>query len=182
MTVYSQVALAAGDPDTFRQLRELTGKVDKAKPSPDDVAALSAFLHLHPDFWRVCGDLAEQASLNLIADMNAPQSMKLSMRAGLSAMADELARPGDGGVEGLIIRQIVGAWLRLSHIEYTYNHALNAGNQTLAQADFWERRLSAAQRRYLRAVETLARVRRLQLPAVQVNIAEQQVNQVNTRG
>ena len=56
------------------------------------------------------------------------------------------------------------------------------GNTTIVQADFWERRLSAAQRRFLRATETLARVRRLQLPAVQVNIAERQLNQVTTRG
>lgn len=96
-------------------------------------------------------------------------------------MADELAQPDDGPLESLIIRQIVGAWVRLAYTEYAYNGALVAGNQTLAQADFWERRLTAAERRYLRSCETLARVRRLGVPAVQVNIAERQLNQV-TRG
>ena len=39
-----------------------------------------------------------------------------------------------------------------------------------------DRKLSAAQRRYLRACETLARVRKLRLPTLQVNIGEKQVN------
>lgn len=178
----SQIDIAAKNPAGFKELRELTRKVDKAKPDSADVAALGALLYRQPELWRICGDLAEQAALRLIEELNAPQSMKRSMQSGLVAMADELARPEDGPLESLIIRQIVGAWVRLAYTEYSYNGTLVAGNQTLAQADFWERRMTAAERRYLRACETLARVRRLQLPAVQVNIAEQQVNQVNTRG
>lgn len=177
----SQIDNAAKNPAGFKELRELARKVDKAKPAPDDVAALGALLYRHPELWRMCGDLAEQAALRLIEEINAPRSMKRSMQSGLAAMADELAQPDDGPLESLIIRQIVGAWVRLAYTEYAYNGALVAGNQTLAQADFWERRLTAAERRYLRSCETLARVRRLGVPAVQVNIAERQLNQV-TRG
>ena len=42
------------------------------------------------------------------------------------------------------------------------------------------RRNSTAQRLYLRAIETLTRVRRLSLPMLQVNITEKQ--QVNVDG
>ena len=38
-----------------------------------------------------------------------------------------------------------------------------------------QRRLDAAQRRYLHAIRTLAQVRRLLGPSVQVNIAEKQL-------
>ena len=42
---------------------------------------------------------------------------------------------------------------------------------------YWDRRLNSAQQRYLRAVETLARVRRLAMVTpLQVNIGGQQVN------
>jgi hypothetical protein len=46
------------------------------------------------------------------------------------------------------------------------------------QADFLEKRLNYAQRRFTRAIETLARVRKVtrQTLALQVNIAGQQVN------
>ena len=148
----NQITIAAENPAAFKELRELAGKVDKAKPDPADVAALGALLYRQPELWRMCGDLAEQAALRLIEELNAPRSMKRSMQSGLVAMADELARPDDGPLESLIIRQIVGAWVRLAYTEYAYNGALVAGNQTLKQADFWERRLTAAERRYLRAV------------------------------
>jgi len=46
----------------------------------------------------------------------------------------------------------------------------------LESGHFWDRRLSAAQRRHLRACETLARIRRMGIAALQVNIARQQVN------
>ena len=44
------------------------------------------------------------------------------------------------------------------------------------EAQFYQRRLSLAQSRYLSAIRTLAQVRRLQVPAVQVNIAREQLN------
>lgn len=160
------------------ELRSLVGAVDQAKPDAGAVGALRRFLADNPDLWRNVGDLAEQANLNMIELMSAPTAMKESLKFGLSAMAANLTQPGDGELERLIIRQIVGSWLRLSYVEYVVGHNTVEGNFTLNQADFWERRQSAAQRRYLRAIETLARVRRLRLPAVQVNIAEKQVNQV----
>jgi hypothetical protein len=49
---------------------------------------------------------------------------------------------------------------------------------TCERGAYWERRLTAAQGRYLRACESLARVRRLSRPGapLQVNIGGQQVN------
>lgn len=163
---------------TAQELRALVDKVDKRKPAAADMTALREFLKTHPTVWRITGDLAEQANLIMIEDMTAPAAMKESLKFGLVRMETELRQPGDGELERLIIRQIVGCWLRLSYVEYVYNRNTVSG-LNMRQGDHWERRLSSAQRRYLRAVESLARVRRLKLPAVQVNIAEQQVNQVN---
>jgi hypothetical protein len=93
-------------------------------------------------------------------------------------MRIDLTRPDDGALEYLLIQQVALCWLKLAYTEWQHKHYLTNGNTTIVQANFWEHRLSSAQRRFLRAVETLARVRRLQLPAVQVNIGAQQVNQV----
>jgi hypothetical protein len=46
----------------------------------------------------------------------------------------------------------------------------------LQQGEYWQQAQERAQRRYLAAIRTLAQVRRLLTPAVQVNIAEQQLN------
>lgn len=49
-------------------------------------------------------------------------------------------------------------WMGLNDCEL--NYTANAG-QGREIAGFWEKKLTASQRRYLRAVETLARVRKL---------------------
>ena len=68
-------------------------------------------------------------------------------------------------------------------MDYHFTEMMNK-DITLTMGKYWEGRLSAAQRRHLRAVETLARVRRLlsRIPAVQVNIATQGGQQVNVAG
>lgn len=161
------------------ELRALVDRVDRQKPDPADVKALRVYIDEHPGTWRKAGDLAEQANLRMIEVMQAPKAMKVALTAGLAELAADLEQPGDGALERLIIRQIVGCWLRLSYVEYMVNINTVEGNFNMTQGTYWDKRLSAAGRGYLRAIETLARVRRLRLPAVQVNIGAQQVNQVN---
>jgi hypothetical protein len=72
-------------------------------------------------------------------------------------------------------------WLRLQHIELAYTQAMDSAI-TCERGAHWERRLTAAQGRYLRACESLARVRRLSRPApLQVNIGAQQMNVAGDR-
>ena len=52
---------------------------------------------------------------------------------------------------------------------------------TIAQADFYRRRVDSAHRRYLSSLRTLATVRRLGVGSVQINVAEQ-IQQVNVPG
>ena len=56
------------------------------------------------------------------------------------------------------------------------------GGMTLAQSEHAQRRMDRAHRRFLSTLKTLAAVRRLALPAVQINLARQQVNQLNAGG
>ena len=88
-------------------------------------------------------------------------------------MGWEVAPP----LERLLIEHVALCWLRVQCVEQRYAQIM-AKSITLEQGRYWESRLSASQRRYLRATETLARVRKLRLPPVQVNIGEKQVNVV----
>lgn len=76
-------------------------------------------------------------------------------------------------LERLLIDEVVMTWLHLRKIQYSY-HKTTAGQHRFKEGRYWESRLSAAQRRHLRAVESLARVRKMQ--PLQINIAQQQVN------
>lgn len=95
-----------------------------------------------------------------------------AMQKALQVQCD--LRRKDLGIEGaphhekMLIHEIVLTWLHLKWCEY------QLARVTGRQLEFWDGRTSAAQRRHLRAIESLARVRKLNLSLVQVNIGQQE--------
>ena len=75
----------------------------------------------------------------------------------------------------LLVDQIVVCWLQVNQAERTCVGFYKDGG-SMVEAEFHQRRLDRAQRCYLMAIKTLAQVRRLLAPTVQVNIAEKQLN------
>ena len=68
--------------------------------------------------------------------------------------------------------------LRLAVMEIRYSCVM-AANNTLAQVEHTERRLTETQKRFDRACESLARVRKLSRPSVQINVATEGGRQLN---
>jgi len=86
-------------------------------------------------------------------------------------------------LERLLIDEVVLTWLDKHRIDMHYGQQVESGSITLDALEQWEKVLSSKQARYLRAIETLARVRRLlKLPTVQVNVALEGGQQVNMQG
>lgn len=81
-------------------------------------------------------------------------------------------------LERLLVERIVVCWLLANQLDLA---DACAGSRSLTLAEFDGKRADRAHRRFLAAVKTLAEVRRLAAPTVQVNIAERQLN-VTTRG
>jgi hypothetical protein len=106
----------------------------------------------------------------------APQpGLHIAVRRQAEQMARELGAEQASPLERLLIDQVVIAWLRWQSVEWTYQRNFEQ-SITLTKAFYLEKRLTAAHRRYLQAIESLARVRRLLARApVQINIAQQQV-------
>jgi hypothetical protein len=89
---------------------------------------------------------------------------------------NELGYKGSPILERLLIEQVMIAWLDLDIVQVKYA-AATGSSHTHDSGAYWDRRLNSAQHRYLRAVESLARVRKLALVApLQVNIGGQQIN------
>lgn len=101
------------------------------------------------------------------------------MRAELERIRASLRLPDDGALEELLISQVVLCWLNLLTAERRRTERWSGGISN-ESADFWDRHVARLRTDYLRAIRTLASVRRILFPVVQVNIAEQQVNQVHT--
>ena len=160
-----------------KEFFQLVKKTNKKNPAKEDVVALRECLENHPELWREVGDLASLAALRLIEEVCSTPAMKESMLAGRKALKEVLGYRFSNSLVQLLIEHVVLCWLRLNWIEYQYTN-VTSHSITLTMAQHWEKRLSAAQHRYLRACESLARVRKLarNTPALQVNIGEKQVN------
>jgi uncharacterized membrane protein len=160
------------------EVRELLQAVNVAKPTREALAAYRTWLAENPTAWRKAGDLAEMAEGGILSSVNAPAIVTEGARVGAAAIRTDLGYDTAPMLERLLIEQIALCWMRHNLLEYHYTaKVMSSATYVTETGDYWERRLTFSQRRYIRAVEALARVRRLaHKTPLQVNIAGQQVN------
>jgi hypothetical protein len=152
-------------------------KTNTDNPAEEEVTALREYLSRHPSLWKHIGNLAENAARNLINSVQGTPALKEALKVGYEQMRLDLGWEEATALERLLIEQVVLSWMRLYLVEH-HHTAVMKEQLTLQQGQYWEGRLNAAQRRFLRACASLARIRKMDLPALQINFAEQQVNQV----
>jgi hypothetical protein len=126
-----------------------------------------------PGLALIYGDLPHMACNMGLGKFDTLPVVHDSVKVRLIELRKELSGPSPSSLETLLIEAVV-----LSYQDH-FTFALMYGQKTdksytLSEMEQWERILSSKESRYLRAVEALARVRRLlKLPAVQVNIGQQ---------
>jgi hypothetical protein len=76
-------------------------------------------------------------------------------------------------VERLLVERVVACWLQVQEADI---RTAQTRDLSLRWADFYQKRMDRAHCRYLPAIKTLATVRRLAVPVLQVNIAKKQFN------
>jgi hypothetical protein len=110
------------------------------------------------------------------------QQTKDSLRQEILSLASDLAGPAPSPVEQSLATTAALAWftLRLFEVRYPGSPA-SEGGLSIKLAEFQQRRIDRAHRRYLATLKTLATVRKLDLPTVQINLARQQVNLAGPR-
>lgn len=133
-------------------------KVNTNTPSRADMAAFQSLIAEKPRVYTEIGAACLDARQMYLNTMNAIQRESIKLR--LAEIERELSDPGDGAMEKLLVNHVVLCWLRLTMIEREYTHFMDQ-SITLTLGAYWEKRLSAAQKRFTRATENLARVRRL---------------------
>lgn len=164
---------------TPNEIVDLFHRVDADKPSQEAINDLRNLLSKHPELWKVGGDMAALAVDKVIRDIESQRSVRESIKAGFEAIQKDLGGMQATPLEKLLIENVVVCWLRMYTAELQFSNGMR-GSVTLSQGMYWERRLSMTQDRYLKAVEALARVRRLlKVVPVQVNIATNGGQQVN---
>ena len=157
---------------TEENLCEMMAKVTKG-----DAAARSAFrtyIVSNPAFMK-SNDLASHAErvlLEKITGGDQPNAETI-FEERQKLMRRELVGEGATPLEGILIKRISVCWLQAYHADTVFLNTLSNGLSGTESAQKYQDR---AHKRLLSAVKALAQVRRLQIPAVQVNIGEKQIN------
>ena len=102
----------------------------------------------------------------------------------LCNFAAELAGPSPSPVERVLAETAATSWFAFRMHEAQYaGGATSEEGMSLAQSEHAQRRMDRAHRRFLSTLKTLAAVRRLAVPALQINVAHrQQIAQLNAGG
>ena len=163
--------------DDLSAFLDLVARVDRDRPALRDLLDLEKTLAAHPGLWRLLADLASRAIDSMIGQLNPSVAQRVSLRRGADELLTSLAGPGASPLESALAEQIAVCWVRLRIFESALSDA--TADLDPVTLRFWEERVAAAQRRYLAACESLARIRRLALRTpqlFQINVAGQQIN------
>lgn len=156
----------------------LLDTVNSSKPTKAQLAELRAALRTAPALVEELGAMGNQIKHMIAEGLTGQPGLHITVKAKADAMAKDLGAEGASPLEKLLIDQVVVAWLRWVQAELTYQQIFQGQGVSLQRASYLEKRLTATHGRYLRSIESLARVRRLLARApMQVNIAQQQIVQ-----
>jgi hypothetical protein len=145
------------------ELSDLIEKIDFGKPTKADREALARCLHAVPNFAAALGDMATHAITNMINKSTAQETVRQAAAQHLLNMRDQYGYDNASAIERSLIMHVVTCWFRLAYTEQQFSLCAMGQHET-RQGLYWDKRLSSAQRRYLSAVESLERVRRLMRP------------------
>jgi hypothetical protein len=165
-------------PEDANQLMSAVERAIKAKkPAKEDLQLIRKFLIARPDFSKAIFDGGAAIQNELITNMigGEQEVIKMAVEEYTLSIRDDMGYHDAPIIEKLIIENIVTCWLRLQHYEQQVAFRMQ-GSYSLSVLEFWERRLSMAQRRYLAACESLTRIRRMAIPSLQLNIGDKQIN------
>jgi hypothetical protein len=102
---------------------------------------------------------------------------KDTLREEIDAVALELAGPEPTPIERTLAETAALSWFALRlHESHFAGGATSDDGLTINQSEHHQRRVDRAHRRFLATLKTLAMVRRLAIPTLQINLARQQIN------
>lgn len=178
-------AMQQGETDLAREFQETFSAANKSSPAPRAVERLRELLAVCRERgvepWRgTANPMAGVSALILVKDAAEilPEGIREVWAEHARDLRKDLGHETAPPIERILIEHACACWLRLAVMELRYSCVV-AANNTLAQIEHTERRLSEAQKRFNRACESLARVRKLSRPSVQINVAAEGGRQLN---
>ena len=160
--------------DLIDDKRKLMALIDRAQEGDKEaLPVLRKVLDEEPRIARFV-NLARDVERSIVKKISGGDVFtQEALPRNLKAMRKDVAGENPSPLERLLAERITVCWLELQYFEAIY--AQNIGKCTMAQGDHHQRRIDKAHRRYLSSIKALAQIRKMG-PAVQINIAEKQIN------
>ena len=155
---------------------------NNTKPDPKDVTRYREIMAEYPNIFGKMKGLSEQLREKILGRISDGLS-QARLLAEEDAIKCEMHYTRATPMERLLIDQILTAKVHLIYAERVFGEKV-AVQCTLADLNYWQNFLASAQRRYIRAIESLARVQRLarNTPLLQVNIANMGMKETSVQG
>jgi len=131
-----------------------------------------------PRLWEILSTLSSLAVRTWV-DLLAPagpgsEITRRTIEKEIERKRNEVAGEDSSPLERLLAKRVALCWLAASYADAEYARKLKAGI-SFREREFYGKRCEQTNRQLLKAIESLARVRRLLAP-VQVNIGQNQIN------
>jgi hypothetical protein len=144
-----------------KTLSEIIAATSKKNPKEEDLQTLRKMMKEDANIWQMYGDWAHQCELMIMRDyFESNDFLGETVERKLRDLRNELNWETSTVLEKLLIRQICITWLRLYYVERQH-HQATTGSHSLTHGVYWDKRLSEVQKRHLKAIESLAKVRKM---------------------
>ena len=164
--------------DEAKKFIDLMDKVDKEKPDIKDLREIESVISKNPGVWRVGEGFAGSLLRQFLDKSNPSKSNQLILRAEAMDIKEKLGYGVANQLERLIIDQILLCWAGVNWAEGQMSSYVGQGSFSMIVIKHWQDTLSKYQKRYLKTIETLAKVRKLNIN-IQFNIATNGGKQLN---
>ena len=152
---------ANGFTQSENELEAIIAKTDKENPKPADIAAMNRFLSTENGLATVKANEPMQTALDaFIRSYSSSELKRETHRRNLELRRKELDYANESTIVRMLIDQVLLCQMRLIQFEVTHANRTNESH-TLSLGIYYEKRLAYTQGRFLKAVETLAKVKRL---------------------
>lgn len=161
---------------TAEESGRLITQMNKAQKGNRKALAEASQTLTEQRLWHVVGDLghrAQEAWIEATAGSN-PLTKK-GLEEHLRELRDTLREAGDSPMDRILIDRLVACWLQVNYADWQHRALLKRGSYSFAEGRYDQERQDRAHRRLLQAAKTLATVRRLLVPAVQINVGQNQI-------
>jgi hypothetical protein len=132
-----------------------------ANKNPKKLCKLETFLNRNPDLREQIAFLVKTVRNGLLKSVAKERGgTQTVIIAEMEGMKESLMDDGSTPLELLLIEAVMLCWLRVQHAELYRTQVMGEGHP-LAHYEFADKMLTRAHNRYLKAIETLAKLRRL---------------------